>query len=136
MNSVDKDQFDASALELTLAQTIAENLYGRHRHDNAAIIALRYLADVENDMESVELWKKNYENFLKSAPLRADGIDGKNAEAESITSANDAALLNWQKSGEEVFKRFVQNQMELCHFFGRRCEQHLKLPSRTRSAAH
>ena len=79
-------------------------------------------------MESVELWKKNYENFLKSAPLGADGIDGKNAEAESITSAYDAALLNWQKSGEEVFKRFVQNQMELCHFFGHRCEQYLKLP--------
>jgi hypothetical protein len=48
LNSVDKDQFDASALELALSQTIAESLYGRHRHDNAAIIALRYLADVEN----------------------------------------------------------------------------------------
>ena len=79
-------------------------------------------------MESIELWKKNYENFLKSAPLGADGIDGKKAEVESITSPNDAALLNWQKSGEEVFKRFVQNQMELCHFFGHRCEQYLKLP--------
>ena len=47
---------------------------------------------------------------------------------ESITSPNDAAILNWQKSGEEIFKRFVQNQMELCHFFGHRCEQYLKLP--------
>ena len=46
---------------------------------------------------------------------------------ESITSAYDAALLNWQKSGEEIFKHFVQNQMELCHFFGHRCEQYLKL---------
>jgi len=46
---------------------------------------------------------------------------------ESITSPNDA-LLNWRKSGEEIFKRFVQNQMELCHFFGHRCEQYLKLP--------
>ena len=79
-------------------------------------------------MESIELWKKNYENFLKSALLPADGIDGKKAKTESISSAYDAALLNWQKSGEEVFKRFVQNQMELCHFFGHRCEQHLKLP--------
>jgi hypothetical protein len=49
---------------------------------------------------------------------------------ESITARNDAAILNWQKSGEEIFKRFVQNQMELCHFFGRRCEQYLKLPER------
>ena len=79
-------------------------------------------------MEFIEYSKRNYENFLKSAPLGADGIDGKNAEAESITSAYDAALLNWQKSGEEVFKRFVQNQMELCYFFGHRCEQYLKLP--------
>ena len=47
---------------------------------------------------------------------------------ESITSPNDAALLDWQKSGEEIFKRFVQSQMELCHFFGHRCEQYLKLP--------
>ena len=47
---------------------------------------------------------------------------------ESITSPNDAAMLNWQKSGAEIFKRFVQNQMELCRFFGHRCEQYLKLP--------
>ena len=47
---------------------------------------------------------------------------------ESVTSPNDAAMLTWQKSGEEIFKRFVQNQMELCHFFGHRCEQYLKLP--------
>jgi hypothetical protein len=47
---------------------------------------------------------------------------------ESITSPNDAAMLNWQKSGAEIFKRFVQNQMELCYFFGHRCEQYLKLP--------
>ena len=79
-------------------------------------------------MESIELWKKNYENFLKSALLPADGIDGKKAKAESISSAYDAALLNWQKSGEEIFKCFVQNQMELCHFFGHRWEQYLKLP--------
>ena len=79
-------------------------------------------------MESMELWKKNYENFLKSVPLGAESIDGKKAEAESITSPNDAALLTWQESGEEIFKRFVQNQMELCHFFGHRWEQYLKLP--------
>ena len=87
-------------------------------------------------MESIELWQKNYENFLKSALLGADGIDGKKAEAESITSAYDAALLNWQESGEEIFKRFVQDQMKLCHFFGHRCEQYLKRPSSSRNVAH
>jgi hypothetical protein len=79
-------------------------------------------------MEPFELWKKNYENILKSAPLGAEGIEGKKVEVESITSANDAAMLHWQKSGEEIFNRFVQNQMELCHFFGHRWEQYLKLP--------
>ena len=54
---------------------------------------------------------------------------------ESITSPNDAALLDWQKSGEEIFKRFVQNQMEFCHLFGHRCEQYLKLPSSSRNVA-
>ncbi|MGA8770702.1 MAG: hypothetical protein WB610_10065, partial [Rhodomicrobium sp.] len=78
--------------------------------------------------EFIEFSKRNYENFLKSAPLRANGMDGKKAEVESITSPNDAAMLSWQKSGEKIFKRFVQNQMELCHFFGHRCEQYLKLP--------
>jgi hypothetical protein len=57
---------------------------------------------------------------------------------ESITSPNDAAMLNWQKSGEKIFKRFVQNQMELWQFLGGRWEQYLKLPeqiSRCRSLA-
>ena len=49
---------------------------------------------------------------------------------ESITSPNDDALLDWQKAGEEIFKRFAQNQMELCHFFSHRCEQYLKFPER------
>ena len=79
-------------------------------------------------MEFIELWKRNYENFLKSALLGADGMDGNKAEVENITSPNNATLLNWQESGEEIFKRFVQNQMELCHFFGHRWEQYLKLP--------
>ena len=79
-------------------------------------------------LEFIELWKRNYENFLKSAPLGADGMDGNKAEVESITSPNNAAPLNWQESGEEIFKRFVQNQMELCHLFGHRWEQYLKLP--------
>ncbi len=36
--------------------------------------------------------------------------------------------MNWQKSGEELFRRFIQNQIELCHFFGNRWEQYLRLP--------
>jgi hypothetical protein len=78
--------------------------------------------------ETIDLWKKDYENFLKGALLPADSFNGKRADVESITSAYDAALLDWQKSGDELFKRFVQNQIELCHFFGNCWEQYLKLP--------
>ena len=83
-------------------------------------------------MESIELWKKNYENMMKSAK-DMQGASGAN-EAAHVThspagaSAYDAALLNWQKSGEELFKRFVQSQIDLCHFFSSRWEQYLKLP--------
>ena len=79
-------------------------------------------------MEPIELWKKNYETFLKRIPFRADGMAGKEAEVESITSPKDVALLNWRESGKVIFKRFVQNQMELLQFLGGRWEQYLKLP--------
>ena len=83
-------------------------------------------------MESIELWKKNYENMMKSAK-DMQGASGANEAAHvkhssAGASAPDAALLNWQKSGEELFKRFVENQIELCQFFSSRWEQYLKLP--------
>ena len=64
-------------------------------------------------MEPIELWKKNYETFLKNTPFRADGMDEKKGEVESITSPNDAALLKWQKSGEEIFKRLCKTRWSL-----------------------
>jgi len=83
--------------------------------------------------ESIELWKKNYENMMKNAKDTQGAFEANRAaqithSPAGSTSAHDAALLNWEKSGEELFKRFVQNQMELCHFFGSRWEQYLKLP--------
>jgi hypothetical protein len=78
-------------------------------------------------MEPIELWKKNYETFLKSAPFGANGL-GEISGAGSATSFYEGALLQWQKLGEELFKRSVQNQMELCEFFRDRWAQYLKLP--------
>ena len=78
-------------------------------------------------MESIEVWKKNYGSFLNGTPSRANGI-GENLGAGLAASFYDGALLQWQKSAEELFKKFVQNQIELCHFFGMRWEQYLKLP--------
>lgn len=84
-------------------------------------------------MQSIELWKKNYENMIKGA-MDMQGVPGANGAAQvkvsppAGASAQDAALLNWRKSGEELFKRFVENQIELCQFFSNRWEQYLKLP--------
>jgi hypothetical protein len=85
-------------------------------------------------MDSIEIWRKNYETFVKKAQDASPGAElgGKTAAqatraAESAASAMDAAILNWQKSNEELFKRFVENQAEICRFFGGRWEQYLKL---------
>jgi hypothetical protein len=82
--------------------------------------------------ESMELWKKNYENMMKNAKDTQGAFGANGAErvthSTAGTSAHDAASLNWRKSGEDLFKRFVQNQIELCQFFGSRWEQYLKLP--------
>ena len=83
-------------------------------------------------MESVELWKKNYENVMKSAKDTQDTSAANEAapvkHSSAGASASDAALMNWRKSGGDLFKRFVENQIELCHFFSSRWEQYLKLP--------
>lgn len=83
--------------------------------------------------ESMEVWKKNYENMMKNAKDE-QGAFGANGAAQVTHSPPDsspaqgAASLNWRKSGEDLFKRFVQNQIELCQFFGSRWEHYLKLP--------
>ena len=76
-------------------------------------------------MEPIELWTKNYESFPKSTP--AGGI-GEKAQPDSAASFFDAAWWHWQKSGEELFKSFVQNQIEPCEFFRACWAQYLKLP--------
>jgi hypothetical protein len=50
------------------------------------------------------------------------------AANDPYSSTFDQAMANWQKTGEEVFKRFVEQQIELCRFFGKRWELYLKLP--------
>jgi hypothetical protein len=74
-------------------------------------------------MDSMEAWKKNYEtlagNGTHVAPFYSTDV---------AKTAYDFALVNWQKSGEEVFKRFVEQQIEICRFFAGRWEQYLKLP--------
>jgi len=95
-------------------------------------------------MESLELWKKNYESIVAKATDQqgvgeanghadkpreiAPSVGGGASTHDAASPAYDAAILNWQNSAGDLFKRFVHNQVELCHFFGNRWEQYLKLP--------
>ncbi len=74
-------------------------------------------------LDSIEAWKKNYDKFAQSMPMQQMP-----AANDAFASTFDQAMANWQKTGEEVFKRFVEQQIELCRFFGKRWEQYLKLP--------
>ncbi len=74
-------------------------------------------------LESVEAWKKNYETLVKTT----NGGKQTSRPAEAVTSSYDVTGANWQKNGGELFRRFAEQQAELCHFFGRRWEQYLKL---------
>ncbi len=73
-------------------------------------------------LDSLEAWKKNYENFAgesKNIP---------NSHASQSTKATDeTALADWSKSGTGILKQLVDQQVELCRFFGNRWEQYLKL---------
>ncbi len=78
-------------------------------------------------MQSVDQWKTNYETFLKTA---AEGAAEAQQAPDSASSFFEGALWHWQKSGEDLFKSFVQNQVELCDFFRDRWAQYLKLPEK------
>ncbi len=74
-------------------------------------------------LDSIETWKKNYEKFAQAMPaLQSSGAH------DPVSPTFDQAMANWQKAGEEVFKRFIEQQIELCRFFGKRWELYLKLP--------
>ena len=88
--------------------------------------------------DSVDAWKKNYETFLQNAQSGAEVVSEKpepdrapeQAEPDSAASLFDGAVRHWQKSGEGLFKSFVQNQVELCEFFRDRWALYLKLPEK------
>ncbi len=78
-------------------------------------------------LESLDAWKKSYENFAGKAGNIQPSYSTPYPAGEMKT-AYESALAGWQKSGEEIFKRFVEQQVELCRFMGNRWEQYLKLP--------
>jgi hypothetical protein len=77
-------------------------------------------------VDSVEAWKQNYEALAAGA--KEYQAQHTAHSASGTQPAYDAAAASWQKSGGDFFKRFVEQQIELCHFFAARWENYLKLP--------
>ncbi len=73
-------------------------------------------------MENLEKWRKTYEQMAQ-APRAESGY-----AAEALSGNYDKAMGQWQKTGEELFRRLVEQQIEMCRFFERRWEQYLGLP--------
>jgi len=74
-------------------------------------------------IDGMESWKKQYENLLQTA-IPAQSV----SPYKPVRPSQDEAMSSWQKSGQELFKRFVEQQVELCRFFGKRWEEYLALP--------
>jgi len=85
-------------------------------------------------VSSVEALKKNLDAFaVASLPQQKQQT---NYPASTITMEKTSQSL--QKAGERLYRRIVEEQIELHRFFGKRWAQYLSLPadiSRCRSAA-
>jgi hypothetical protein len=84
-------------------------------------------------IDSMENWKRSYESLGQSA----SGNQG-SLSHERVAAHDNAPALDWQKSAEELLRRFVAQQIDLCRFFGHRWEQYLRLSgqvARCRSAS-
>jgi hypothetical protein len=78
-------------------------------------------------LDNIESWRKHYEKITQ-AQITSD----------PVTSVYEQTVANLQRGGQEVFKRFVEQQIELCRFMGKRWENYLELPdqlARCRSPA-
>lgn len=76
-------------------------------------------------LDSVESWKKNCEKIVQQTQEIANS---RNAALPPY--ANEQTVEGWQKMGEVMFRSYVERQIELCSFFGRRWERYLELPER------
>ncbi len=75
---------------------------------------------------SVEAWKKNLDAFT-GAPKPQGEKYGDKPEPYGVPLTKSSAQP--PLAGESIFRRMVQEQMELCRFFERRWEQYLTLPA-------
>ena len=77
-------------------------------------------------LDYVEAWKRSYEAMAGNTAKSQAKEPAYSSEAAK--SDHDSALDDWKKSSEDIFQRFVEQQVEICRFFARRWEQFGSLP--------
>lgn len=73
-------------------------------------------------LESIESWKENYKKLLENTDMQPAA--NQNPFAESYNQA----LANWQSASGELYRRFIDDQVELCRFLSHRWESYRDLP--------
>jgi hypothetical protein len=103
-----------------------------HAHDGGNVQA-ELAPMLKLYLESIEAWKRNYEAIADAA--RSSGTTAMpHGAASPVSMGMDQSM----ERGADLFRRFVEAQIELCRFYGKRWEQYLNLPdqiSRCRTPA-
>ncbi len=73
-------------------------------------------------LEGIEAWKKNYDQFV-DANKASRAFDTQ----DRTLFANSSETNDLQKSAESLFKRQIENQIEICRFYGKRWEEYLTI---------
>lgn len=76
-------------------------------------------------MDNMGVWKQNYEQLLKTSNFAVPATG-----SDLLARPAEQALGNWKAAGEALFKSAIEQQVELCRFFGRRWETYLDFPRR------
>ena len=73
-------------------------------------------------IQSLDACKKGYETFIQASEKSV-------SETTALLQEGAGRLAPIQKTGEEIYRHVVENQIELCRFFAGRWEHYLTLPS-------
>jgi hypothetical protein len=75
-------------------------------------------------MDGLETWKESYQRFFQPP------MSGPPAAANMSASPQGEAIGELHRTGEALFRQFVERQAELCRFFGHRWEQYRDMPEK------
>jgi hypothetical protein len=80
--------------------------------------------------DAFEAWRRGYESFSKSLANGRDtaGLSNPVPSLPNPVPSYEQGTATSQKFTADFFHRFVETQMELCHFYEGRWAQYLKFP--------